>query len=275
MGPEPVDDLQRIVINLSNEGLAGQAEFIERSMTIVLSNDFAQPFPKSFNGIEVRTVARQGQEFKAQLLGILAHLLRPMIRCAIPNEDDLALLFVEPSGELVEKPQGGIAIAFAIFPEETSAIGKVIGAKVIQACGKAWRSTRHPHRFAHRRPGKADFHVLVQMHFIEIDDYDFAPAHALIQGLKLFDESGALERVALRQEFLTLFPAQSCRTQNRAQGVATHQPSQAVGYPTPQLLQRPPPTGQTLLMRRTRFDDRYNFRFCRLGKKGERPPLWR
>jgi hypothetical protein len=30
-----------------------------------------------------------------------------------------------------------------------------------------------------------------------------------------------------------------------------------------------------LLMRRTRFDDRYNFRFCRLGKKGERPPLWR
>lgn len=198
-----------------------------------------------------------------------------MIGSAIPNEDDLALLFVEPSGEIVEKAQRGIAIAFAIFPEEAGAIGKVVGTKVIQPCRKAWRGTWYPSGFAHRRPGKANFHILVQMHFINVDDDHFTMAHARKQRLKLFDEGSTLDRVALGQEFLTLFPAQSGGTEDGAQGVAAHLPSQVVGHPPLQLLQRPPPTGQTLLTGGTRFDDRYNLPSCLLGKKGERPPLWR
>ena len=138
MGPEPVDNWQGLLINVIKKGLTIKTEFIERTMTIVLSNDFTQPLPKPFNGIEVGTVARQRQEFKAQEFGIIAHHLRPMIGSAIPNEDDLALLFVEPSGEIVEKAQRGIAIAFAIFPQEAGAIGKIVGAKVIQPCRKAW-----------------------------------------------------------------------------------------------------------------------------------------
>ena len=113
------------------------------------------------------------------------------------------------------------------------------------------------------------------MHFINVDDDHFTTAHSLKQRLKLFDEGRTLDRVALRQEFLTLFPAQSGGTEDGAQGAAAHLLSQVVGHPPLQLLQRPPPTGQTLLTGGTRFDDRYNLPSCLLGKKGERPPLWR
>jgi hypothetical protein len=42
-----------------------------------------------------------------------------------------------------------------------------------------------------------------------------------------------------------------------------------------QLLERPTPSGQLMFVGRAGFDDGHDFCFCRLVKKGGRPPLWR
>lgn len=140
----------------------------------------------------------------------------------------------------MEKVQGGLAIAFAILPEETGAIGKVVGAKVVEPRRETGRRTGYPVRFTDGRPGKADGHVLVQMDFIDIDDDHFATAHPFIQSLKLLDKACALFRIGLTQQFLALFPAETGRSENRAQGVATDVTAQLAGYPALQLLERPP-----------------------------------
>jgi hypothetical protein len=109
-----------------------------------------------------------------------------------------------------------MTIAFAIFPEKTGAIGEVVGTKAIEACRKPWRRTGNPVAFPDWRPGKADCHVLVQMDFIDIDDDHFTTAHPFIQDLKLLDKVCSLSSIGFAQQFLALFPAQSCRSEHRA-----------------------------------------------------------
>ena len=111
------------------------------------------------------------------------------------------------------------------------------------------------------------------MHLIQIDKGHFAAAHALIERLKLCDKVGAFGRVGVGQQFLALFPAQTGGSENRAQGVPADVPLQLGGDPTLQLLERPPTTGQLMVVWRTGFDDVHELGGCLLGKKGGQPPL--
>ena len=134
----------RFKINVVDKASAVLAKFGQRLMTIVLGDDFTQPLPETFNGIEVRTVARKRENLKAKLLRISQDLLTAMIGSAIPNENDLKVRFTQPTCELLKKIQGGMPIAFTIFPEKTCAIGEVVGTKAIEACRKSWRRTGNP-----------------------------------------------------------------------------------------------------------------------------------
>ena len=273
--PKAGDNLLGVEINVVDKGEAVMAEFGQSLVAIQLRDLFAQPLPETFNRIEVGTVARERENLETELLGISANLASAMIGSAIPNEDDLTTGFAQPKRELVEEVQGGIAIAFAILPEETGAIGKVVSTKVVEASRETGRSAGHPVRFTHRRPGKADFQVLVQMDFIDIDDNHFATAHPFIKRLKLLDKVGSFCRIGLAQQLLALFPTQPGRSENRAQGVAADFPSQLVSYPALQLLECPATPGQSMLVGSAGFDDGYDFCFYRLAKKGGQPPLCR
>ena len=59
-----------------------------------------------------------------------------MIGSAIPNNDNLAVGLTKPVCELLQKVKGGIAIAGALFPDETGAIGEIVSAKPVQPCRK-------------------------------------------------------------------------------------------------------------------------------------------
>jgi hypothetical protein len=238
----------------------------------MLRHFFTQPLPKSLNGIEVGTVAREREQLKTERFCRSTHLLTAMIGGTIPNHDDLAVGFTKPVGELLEKVHGGIAIAFALFPDETGAIREIVSPKPVKPCRKTGGSTGHPIRFPNRRPGIADFHILVQMHLIQIDNGHFATAHAVIQRLKLCDKVCAFFRVGVGQQFLALFPAQTGGPQNRAQGVPADLPFQFGGDPALEFPEGPPTARQFMFVWGAGFDDFYEFGGCLLGKKGGQPP---
>ena len=123
-----------MAIDVLDKGQAVLAEFVEGLVTVMLGDRFTQPLPKTFNRVEVGAVARERENLEAQLFGIRAHLATAMIGSAIPNEDDLTVGLGQPVRELLEKADGGLTIAFALFPEETGAISKVVSAKAVEAC---------------------------------------------------------------------------------------------------------------------------------------------
>jgi hypothetical protein len=77
------------------------AEFVKGLVTVVLGDLLAHPLPKSFNGIEVGTVTGEGKELKAKFLSMGADFLTAMLGSAIPDEENLTMTFVKPSGKLL------------------------------------------------------------------------------------------------------------------------------------------------------------------------------
>ena len=154
-----------------------------------------------------------------------------MIRSAIPNEDDFARIARETALQVLQKLHRGLGVTGAIFPEKAVTIGEVIGTKPVDAVGEAWRSTGDPVCFANGGPGVADFHVLVQMDFIEIDKDNILLTDLFIKPLKLCNKGFPFLGIRFGQQLLALFPTESSVLQDCTQRVMTDLAIQFAGNP--------------------------------------------
>ena len=154
-----------------------------------------------------------------------------MIRSAIPNEDDFARIARETALQVLQKLHRGLGVTGAIFPEKAVTIGEVIGTKPVDAVGEAGRSAGNPVCFANGGPGVADFHILVQMDFIEIDQDDIRLTHLFIEPLKLCHKGFPLLGIRFGEQFLGFFPTEPRVLQNGSQGVMTDLAIQFAGNP--------------------------------------------
>jgi len=154
-----------------------------------------------------------------------------MIRSAIPDEDDFARIASESTLQVLQKLHSGLGVTGAIFPEKAVPIGEVIGAKPVDAIGEAWRSTGNPVGFTNGGPGVADFHVLVQMDFIEIDKDDIRLTYLFIEPLKLCNKGFPLLGIRFGEQFLALFPTEPSALEDCPQRVTTDLVPQVGGNP--------------------------------------------
>ena len=108
---------------------------------------------------------------------------------------------------------------------------------------------------------------------IDIQQTDFAAAHAFIKRLKLFHEASTFLCVCFGQELFALFPTEPSRFQQGAQRVAADGSSQFRFDPVLELFQAPAMTRKRMFDGLTALD-RFAY-LCPLAlvKKGVRPPL--
>ena len=86
---------------------------------------------------------------------------------------------------------------------------------------------------------------------------------------------GALLRPGLAQQLLDLLPRQVGLAQDAADGVAPGAQAERLQDPLLELLDRPVVAGQAVVGRGRLFYGINDLRYLLLGKRGERPPLWR
>lgn len=154
-----------------------------------------------------------------------------MIRSAIPNENDFARIASEAALQVQQELYRGFGVTGAIFPNKAVAIGEIIGTEPVDAVGEAWRSAGNPVCFANGGPGIADFHVLVQMDFIEIEQDNIRLTHLFIALLKLCHKGLTFLGIRFGEQFLALFPTESGALQECAQGVTADLAPQFRGNP--------------------------------------------
>src|SRR5262245_30189347 len=163
----------------------------------MLGDFFPQPLPKSFNGIEVWTVARQPDQFNPKPLSFCLNKLTAMIGGAIPNNNELLVSFIEPLHQALQKLNRVVTITATFIPNETAALTEIIGTIPIDPLGQSWRMTNPPSRLTRGSPGIATSQVLMDMGFVDIDQKQFFPTHSLKKALKLLNKLSPFVRISL------------------------------------------------------------------------------
>lgn len=110
----------------------------------------------------------------------------------------------------MEELLGCFSVTRAILPKKAVSASEIVGAKPVDACREPWRSAEYPIALPGGRPGIADFHLLVNVDFIDIEHHDFALTHPCVKLLKLLDKLVALRRIGFGQQLLALFPTETC-----------------------------------------------------------------
>ena len=95
------------------------------------------------------------------------------------------------------------------------------------------------------------------------------------QGEQLSDMGSAFLGLGLSQQLLDLLPRQLRLAQDAADGVASREQVERLEDPLLEFLDRPVVTGQAVLRGGGVFHRGDDLLYLRLGKRGERPPLWR
>src|SRR5262245_47870217 len=113
------------------------------------------------------------------------------------------------------------------------------------------------------------------MHLVHVDEDDLPVADPGEQGEQLPDMGGSLLRLGLAQQLLDLLPRQVSLAQDAADGVAPAAQAERLRDPLLELLQRPAVAGQAVVSRLSRFRRSNDLVYLLLGKRGERPPVWR
>ena len=126
-GPKAIDELKSIGIDALNECFASIEKIAHGLVAMVLGDVCAHPLPESLNGVEIRAVAWEGDESKAQLGGGCLNNFGSMAGCAIPDNDDRTSDRSQPLGEMPEKLDGIVTVAASFVPDETLTLREVVG----------------------------------------------------------------------------------------------------------------------------------------------------
>lgn len=167
---------------------------------------FPHPFPKSFDWVQIGAVTGQLNNFYARFFSCTLYPFTPMPGSAVPNNNNLALLFIKPLDYLVEIFNGMVTIASSFSPDETISFGEVVSAVPVNPSLQRRGGRSSPGGLTNREPAIAQLQVLMQMRFVNIDYSHFFPPHLLKKQLDLLDKFPSLVRVGFGQQLPALFP---------------------------------------------------------------------
>ena len=116
-------------------------------------------FPETFNRIQVRTIAWQGDHREAQFRSRRLHTLALVPRGAVPDEHDLTRLITKPGGDMPQELDRMGLVTDALVPDETLASGEIVGTVPVDAFSQGATAAQTPGGFAFGRPRVAQVHA--------------------------------------------------------------------------------------------------------------------
>ena len=168
-----------------------------------------------------------------------------------------------------------LLVTMPFIPDEARPAIEIIGAIPIDAISQWRRATGAPSHFANGRPGATQLQVAMKVGLVHVQQNDLFSTNLFIQFGKSLNEAGALGRVGLLQQLLTLLPTQPLLFQQGAQGGAAHRALPNLGQPMLQFLQVPVVARLAMVGRHCPFHRLGDFIDLLRRKRGARPPVRR
>src|SRR5262245_33687543 len=128
LGPEAIDQGDRVAVDASDERLAGLDQVGHALVAEAARDLLAHPVPQPLDGVEVRAVAGQLDDRDAQPGRLRRDQLGDVAGGVVPDQHQPPFLARPPRHQRAQEQHGLLAVAPAVLPQPALAVAEVEGA---------------------------------------------------------------------------------------------------------------------------------------------------